>query len=163
MLARLRRWSAGAAALRADYSQELLTDTVPARIVNLHRVRGLPLIGVLLAGLLGTIVLVSTLTISARARGRELAVMRALGLPSRRIRSVLGWQGVILAACMLVVGIPIGLGVGIWGWHQVASGLGVSSAVSVPAARLRARAARAPGRGGGLDPAGAPGSAGAGE
>jgi hypothetical protein len=132
VLARLRGGAAHVAALRGHYTEELLTDTIPARIVNLHRVRGLPLLGILLAGVLGTIVLVSTLAISGRARARELAVLRALGLPSRRIGAVVAWQGVLLASGMLVIGIPVGLGVGVAGWHRVADGLGVASAATIP-------------------------------
>ncbi|HVJ97730.1 MAG TPA: hypothetical protein VNC41_12950, partial [Acidimicrobiia bacterium] len=42
------------AALRRDYTPEMQTDTIPARIVNLHRVRTLPLLAVGLAAFLGT-------------------------------------------------------------------------------------------------------------
>jgi hypothetical protein len=132
VLADLRAGRSGAAALRRDYTQELVTDTIPARIVNLHGVRGLPELGVGIAGLLGTIVLVSTLGISARARAREVAVLRSLGLPARRLRSVLGWQGLVLGAGMLLVGIPVGLGIGIAFWRRIADGLGVGPDVTIP-------------------------------
>jgi putative ABC transport system permease protein len=119
--------------LRRDYTEEIITDAVPARIVNLHRVRRLPVVGILVAGLLGTIVLVYTLAISARARSRELAVLRALGLASRQLRGVLAWQGAVLGLAMVVLGIPIGLLLGIAAWHRVADGLGVgASAVLSP-------------------------------
>lgn len=112
--------------LRRDYTEEILTDAVPARIVNLHRVRRLPLLGLVLAGFMGTTVLVYTLAISARARSRELAVLRALGLPSRRLRGVLAWQGTVLGAGMLVIGVPLGLVLGSAVWNTVADDLGVA-------------------------------------
>lgn len=111
--------------IRADYTEDIDIDAVPARIVNLQRVRRLPLIGLGLAGLLGTILLVYTLAISARARTRELAVMRTLGLASRRVSGVLAWQGIVLALGMLVIGVPIGLVLGAAAWSAVASDLGV--------------------------------------
>jgi hypothetical protein len=112
-----------------DYTEEIVTDAVAARIVNLHRVRRLPLLGLLLAGFLGTILLVYTLTISARARMHELAVLRALGLRSKRVRAVLTWQGALLAVGMLVIGIPVGLLAGSAIWNAVADDLGVADAV----------------------------------
>jgi predicted lysophospholipase L1 biosynthesis ABC-type transport system permease subunit len=107
------------------YTEEIATDVIAARIVNLHRVRRLPLIGLLLAGLLGTMLLAYTLTLSARARSRELAVMRTLGLPSKRVRRILAWEGALLGTGMLVIGIPIGLVAGSALWNVVADDLGV--------------------------------------
>jgi hypothetical protein len=119
-------------ALRRDYTEEIITDAIPARIVNLHRVRRLPLVGIGVAGVLGTIVLVYTLAISARARSRELAIMRALGLPSSRLRRVLVWQGGVLTAGMLLIGLPIGLVLGVAAWNRVADGLGVATNAVIP-------------------------------
>lgn len=119
------RRQADLTSLSRDYTEEIATDAVPSRIVNLHRVRRLPLLGLLLAGFMGTILLVYTLAISARARSRELAVLRALGLPSTRLRRVLAWQGAVLGAGMLLVGLPIGLVLGSAVWNAVANNLGV--------------------------------------
>jgi hypothetical protein len=68
VLARLRGDpSAAAASLHARYTQEMLRDTVPARILNLHRVRVLPLLGLVFAGVIGIVVLAFALTLGARA------------------------------------------------------------------------------------------------
>jgi putative ABC transport system permease protein len=115
----------GLAAMRRDYTEEMVTDTVPARIVNLQRVVRLPVIGLLVAGLLGTVVLAYTLAITARARLRELAVLRALGLASRRLGAVLAWQGAVLGLGVLVIGFPLGLLLGVAVWNRVAESLGV--------------------------------------
>ena len=48
------------------YPAEMLTDVVPARIVNLHRVRSLPIAGAMVAALLGVIVLAYTLAVGVR-------------------------------------------------------------------------------------------------
>jgi putative ABC transport system permease protein len=114
-----------AAELDQDLTHEIMTDTTPARIVNLHRVRSLPILGIVLAGLLGTTVLGYTLAMSVRARARDLSMLRALGLPSRRLRTVLASQGVALTSAMLVLGLPLGVLVGSLVWRNVADQLGV--------------------------------------
>ncbi|HTL84607.1 MAG TPA: FtsX-like permease family protein, partial [Acidimicrobiia bacterium] len=112
-------------ALHRDYTEEMVTDNVPARVVNLHRVRSLLLIAVGLAALLGVAVVAYTLAIGVRARRRELGVLRAIGMSSRHVGHALAWQGVALAAVIVVVGIPIGLGLGSIAWRTVARQLGV--------------------------------------
>jgi hypothetical protein len=118
-------------AIHREYTEEIITDTVPARIVNLQRVRRLPLLGMLVAGFLGTVVLVYTLAVSARARSRELAVLRALGLSARRVGAVLAWQGAVLGAGILVIGLPLGWLLGVAAWNRVADGLGVDTGAVV--------------------------------
>jgi putative ABC transport system permease protein len=108
-----------------DYSQEMLSDVVPARIVNLHRVRWLLLLAMVLAGALGAVVLAYTLGVGARLRTRQLAVLRALGMSRRRIGRVLAWQGVALAAAMCLIGLPLGAVAGSIVWRTVAHQLGV--------------------------------------
>lgn len=125
------RAPASYAALDRSYQEEIATDSVPARVGNLHRIRRLPLVGLLLAGLLGTLLLLYTLAVSARARAHELAVMRALGLTSRRVRRVLAWEGGVLGAAIVLLGIPVGLVLGIAVWNAVASDLGVAHDATV--------------------------------
>ena len=114
------------AALRRDYTPEMETDTVPARVVNLHKVRALPLIGALLAAFLGTVLLAYTLIVTARARTRELGVLRALGLSARSTGRVLMCQGVMLALAIAAVGVPAGLLVGTYAWRIRTVDLGVA-------------------------------------
>jgi hypothetical protein len=60
------------------------------------------------------------LTTAVRRRGRELAVLRALGLTSREARLVVVTQGTLLAVAGLAIGIPLGLVVGRLVWRIVA-------------------------------------------
>jgi hypothetical protein len=113
--------------LDRDLTQEVMTDTTPARIVNLHRVRLLPLLGIALAGIVGTTILAYTLAIGVRARARELSVLRALGLAPRRLRRVLASQGVALTSAMLLIGLPLGVVVGSLYWRDLANQLGVAN------------------------------------
>ncbi len=120
------------AGLDRDLSEEIYADLVPARIVNLHRVRPLPMLGLGLAGLMGTTVLAFTLATGVRSRLRDLAVLRALGMEARRLRGVLGWQGLALAGAMVLLGLPFGLVAGTAWWRTVADDLGASPSPAVP-------------------------------
>jgi putative ABC transport system permease protein len=122
--------------IRQDYPSEMMTDVIPARIVNLHRVRGLPLVGAALAAVLGAVLLLYTLAVGARVRTRELGVLRALGWSSKRLRRVLVWQGVLLAFVTLLIGIPLGLVAGVFAWRAIAEALGVADDLHLPAALL---------------------------
>lgn len=124
------------AALRRDYSEEMATDIVPARVNNLARVRRLPLIGLLLAGAMGTFLLLYSLAITARVRRRELAILRTLGLTGGGVRRVLAGQGVVLAGLMLLVGVPLGLVLGNAVWRRVVTGIGLAPELTLPAAVL---------------------------
>jgi len=114
------------------YTEEITNDAISSRIVNLHRVRGLPLIGLVLAALMGLFVLVYALAITVRARTRDLAVLRAIGLPARRVRRVLAWQGSLLGVGMAAIGIPAGLLLGSAVWGRVADQLGVQPGAQLP-------------------------------
>jgi FtsX-like permease family len=120
------------AAIRNDYTAEIMTDAIPARVVNLHRVRQLPLLGAGLAALLSAVLLVYTLAVGVRVRARELGVLRALGLTSRRVGRVLAYQGVLLAIAMLVIGVPVGLLLGTASWRAIAHRLGVADDLHAP-------------------------------
>jgi hypothetical protein len=120
------------ASLDRDLSEEILTDSIPAEVANLYRVRPLPLIGVALAGILGTIVLAYTLTVGQRGQLRDIAVMRSLGLSPRQLRRVMTWQGVVLVGTMMLVGLPLGMLAGRMIWRRFAEGLGVDAGPVTP-------------------------------
>jgi hypothetical protein len=124
--------AATAAEIRHDYNPEMLTNVVPARVVNLHRVRTLPIVGAIVAGVLAIILVAFTLMVSVRLRTRELGTLRALGLPARRLTSVLSWQGVALTITLAIVGIPIGLLGGVALWRFVAHQLGIGDTPTLP-------------------------------
>jgi hypothetical protein len=119
-------------ALRRDLTPEMATDAIPSRVVNLHRVRDLPLLGVALAALLGLVLLAYTMAVGVRARTRGLGLLRALGMSSRRLGRVLTWQGVILAAAMLVIGLPVGVLLGSVAWRAISHQIGVADNAIVP-------------------------------
>ena len=52
------------------------------------------------------------LTTSVRSRRRDLAILRALGSNSRQLRTAVHWQATLVAAAIVVVGLPLGVVVG---------------------------------------------------
>ena len=52
------------------------------------------------------------LATSVRSRRRDLAILRALGSNSRQLRTAVHWQATLVAAAIVVVGLPLGVVVG---------------------------------------------------
>ena len=127
---------ADARGLARDYTPEIVLDNVPARVVNLHRVRSLPRLGALLAAFFGTVLLAYTLAVSVRRRIRQLGVLRALGMNARRVGRVLMWQGIALALAITLIGLPLGVVVGAIFWRTFAHGLGIATRATYPASLL---------------------------
>ncbi|HEX2064412.1 MAG TPA: FtsX-like permease family protein, partial [Acidimicrobiales bacterium] len=93
---------------------------VPPRIGEVENVRVLPvLLGALLAMLaLGAIA--HALAVAVRRRGRDIAVLRALGMTPRECRLLVTAQATVITVIGLVVGLPLGLAVGRTLWRDVA-------------------------------------------
>jgi putative ABC transport system permease protein len=134
----LRFGDADRSAIYAQLDQELtedqLDDIVPARVVNMHRARNLPLLGIALAAALGTITLTYVIVAGARTHRRELAVLRAIGLEPTRVRRVLVWQGTLTALVIAAIGLPLSLITGAALWRHVADDTGVQPGSVVPPA-----------------------------
>ena len=128
--------STAAATIDQEFTEDVLIDIIPARIVNMHRARSVPLLGVLLAGVLGTLTLAYVIVAGARIHRRELAVLRALGLEANRLRRVLAWQGVLTASLTLIIGLPLALVGGNVFWRRVAENTGVQPGAVVPSQLL---------------------------
>jgi hypothetical protein len=125
---------ATARAMAHDYTPEVLLDNDPSRLVNLRRVRSLPLLGALVAALFGTLLLAYTLAVGARRRVHQLGILRALGMSARRVGRVLVWQGVALALAITVIGLPLGVAFGTVAWRTLAHQLGVAPQATFPPA-----------------------------
>jgi hypothetical protein len=150
--------ASASASFEERYPLWTMTDIVPAKVHDLWSGRVLPLAGALVVALLGAVLLAYTLATTARMMRADLAVLRALGMTSRGTRDAVVWQGVVMAAVILAIGVPVGLVTGGFVWRAVASQLGVSGhvrgivwvaavipaavLVSVVAALLPARRAR---------------------
>jgi hypothetical protein len=125
-----------AASIAADHTEEVQTDLIPSRIVNLHRVRAVPFAGLLLALLL-TLVTLGATTYAASTSSRKLIlVLSALGVDSRSKRMLVTWQGLIAAAAVLTVGLPLGLLADLMWWRRQITDLGLRAGVPAPAGLL---------------------------
>lgn len=122
------------AQLDKELTEDLLTDIIPARIVNMHGVRDVPLLGIAFAAVLGAIILAYVIVAGTRTHRRELAVLRAIGLENRRVRRVVLWQGALTAVVMVAIGLPLSLVAGSVLWRRVASDTGVPAGSVEPRA-----------------------------
>ena len=120
-----------------DYTDEMVTDIVPGRVMNLDRVRSVPLAGLAVVVVLGAAILIASLAAAGRGNRRTLAVLRSLG--SRRARHggfALVWQGLFAGAVVVLIGIPLGLVAGSMLWDRTIAGLGTQSGIAIPSGTL---------------------------
>jgi hypothetical protein len=105
-------------------------------VLNLERVRGVPLV---LAGLvlgLALATLAHAAVTSVRRRRRDLAILKTLGFNRRQIASTVAFQATTFAVVGLLVGIPLGVAGGRWGWRVVIDRVGVDGPPALPVATL---------------------------
>jgi hypothetical protein len=121
------------AALSRDFHEEMTLDIVPARAVNLHRVRGVPLVGGTVGSVVAALALAYTTIAGARRHRRELAVLRAVGLEWSTVRRAIAWQGALLTGIVLGIGLPLGLVAGTKLWTTIADGIGIEHQPATPA------------------------------
>jgi predicted lysophospholipase L1 biosynthesis ABC-type transport system permease subunit len=82
--------------------------------------------------------LAPTVLASVRERRRDLALLKALGLRSRQLRAVVGWQTTTILVIAAAVGVPLGIAVGNWTWTTFADSIGVVPFPVVPMTALLA-------------------------
>jgi hypothetical protein len=103
-----------------------------AAVVNASEMGAQPIV---LAVTLAVAVLVAisgSITVSARRRRRELALVRALGCTRSQILGVVACQALTVLVVAVVFGLPLGVVAGRWTWMRFADSLGVVSVVVVP-------------------------------
>ena len=101
-------------------SQDISAPPLPEELTNLRNVHTLPQVLAAFLGLIAIAALASVLLSSARRRGHEFAVLRAMGMTRGNIRTVLNSQGTAIALFGLVAGVPLGIVVGRMGWQAIA-------------------------------------------
>jgi hypothetical protein len=109
---------------------------VPTSVRALGRVTAAPF---LLAAVLALLLVVGCaylLATSVRARWRDLAILRALGSNSRQLRMAVHWQATLVAAVIVVVGVPLGISVGRRVVTLLTTALGIVPGAELPVAFL---------------------------
>jgi ABC-type lipoprotein release transport system permease subunit len=81
---------------------------------------------------LGLGVLAQFTVASARARRRDYAVLKVLGLRRAQLRAVALWQASAVTVAALVIGTPLGVAAGRWTWQVFASQAGLSGSAVTP-------------------------------
>jgi ABC-type lipoprotein release transport system permease subunit len=111
--------------------------------LNLEQIGSVPLLFAVIMAVMAAAVLAHVLTVAARARRRDLAVLRALGFSRGQILRTITWQSTIYAAGALAIGVPVGVALGRTTWRTYATNLGAVPEVVVPWAELSAVAGAA--------------------
>ncbi len=118
------------AALAADLEVEAVE--APPRIRDIAQIRNLPLVLAGGAALLGIALLGHAVAATVRRRGRDLALLRALGTRPRESAVAVVALAVVLVLVGVVFGIPVGILVGNLAWRVLAASLFVDDALTVP-------------------------------
>jgi ABC-type lipoprotein release transport system permease subunit len=85
---------------------------VPGAIINIARVRSVPVLLAALLGGLAILTVMHALIVSIYNRRRDLAVLKALGADRSWIGRAVHWQASVLTALPLIIGIPVGVAAG---------------------------------------------------
>ena len=104
----------------------------PNGIYYYERINSTPLVLAALLALLGLGVLTQFIFQSARARRRDFAVLRTLGLQRRQLTALLVWQISTLTGLAVLIGLPVGAAAGHWAWALFADVLGVAPGTNIP-------------------------------
>jgi len=94
-------------------------------VVELGRLRTLPLVLGVFFALLATATVVHALVTTVRRRRHELAVLRSIGLSRGRCRAAIAWQSTIHAIVGATLGIPLGIVAARLVWRWLADGFPV--------------------------------------
>ncbi len=79
----------------------------------------------ILMGLTTLAVMAHLIATGARARRRDIATLRALGLVGAQARAIVAWQALTLVVVTAAVALPVGVVAGRYAWRTYAEGLGV--------------------------------------
>lgn len=123
---------------------EVAVRELPAELDDLDQLGALPeLLGAALAGV-GVAALGHSVAATVRRRGRDLAVLRALGGTPGQVRAAVAVGAVATAVVGIAAGLPTGWASGRLVWWVVATAAGVAPDVRTPVAVLAAVAVAVP-------------------
>ena len=119
--------------IQPDGSAGRITDLVA---LDLDDVTWIPAMMGTLMALTTVAVLAHLIATGARARRRDIATLRALGMIGVQSRAIIAWQATVLVVLTAAVAFPIGVVAGRYAWSKYAEGLGVVAEPVTPWARL---------------------------
>ena len=123
----------GALAARVQEHEAEMFEPFPApKIDNLDTLGALPLILIAFLSLLVVAAVGHSLVVSVRARRREFAVLRTLGLVPSQARAAVFWQATATVFVGAAIGIVLGTIAGRQAWRLVAENVGILNRPDVP-------------------------------
>jgi putative ABC transport system permease protein len=108
----------------------------PSAIVNIARVRAIPLALAVLLATLALLTVGHVMVISTRGSRRELAILRSLGARSGWIGRAVHWHATAFTLFCVAVGIPLGVITGRLVWIAFAQNMGAIDSPIVPVATI---------------------------
>lgn len=130
---------------KSTLGSNVTPPSIPLELTNLQNVALLPtILGIGLAAL-ALAALSYVLIVTGRARRRDFAILRAIGLDTRATQYIVFTQAAVIAVVGLVIGVPLGIVTARLAWREIAnrvplvyvppSAIGVV-AVAVPASLI---------------------------
>jgi putative ABC transport system permease protein len=116
----------------AQQSTCVVVNQQPNGLIDYARIDTTPLILAGLLAILGLGVLAQFAFQSGKARRRDFAVLRTLGLRRGQLAVATCWQISAITAVALVIGLPAGAAAGRWAWALFADVLGMSPGSGSP-------------------------------
>jgi FtsX-like permease family len=110
----------------------VVTSQRPNGVTNYASIDRTPTVLAAILAVVGTAVLGQFIVVSGRRRRRDFAILKALGLRRRQVRSITAWQVSTLTGIALLAGLPLGIVVGRWSWALFGHGLGIPAEVVTP-------------------------------
>ena len=104
----------------------------PGAVLNLRRVRNIPLLVAAVVGGFAALSLGHQLLVAVRRRRRDLAVLRALGASRRSVTGVVHVQATIVTATVLLVAVPLGIAAGFGVYRPFVDRLGTRTDLEGP-------------------------------
>jgi hypothetical protein len=111
----------------------VVADQQPYGVTTYRAIDGTPEVLAVLLASLGVAVLGQLVVMSVRRRRRDFAIMKALGMLHRQVRSIIAWQLTTVMLLALLIGLPAGVAVGRWAWLLFASEVGIAASAVTPA------------------------------
>jgi hypothetical protein len=115
-----------------DEQSEHITAFEPRNVDNLRAVGSIPWVLALFLAVLAVAAVGHALVTSVRARRRDVAVLRTIGLVRAQAVAAVIVQASTTILAGALVGIPVGVALGRWTWTGIAEGLGVVVVPVVP-------------------------------
>ena len=110
----------------------VITNQRPNGVINYASIDRTPAVLAAVLALVGAAVLGQFIVVSGRRRRRDFAILKALGLLRRQVRSITAWQVSTLTMLALLAGLPLGIVVGRLSWALFGQGLGIPAAAVTP-------------------------------